>query len=104
MSRDNNKVKVSTFPGCTTKDMRDHIKPIIRKNPEQLIVHVGTDSLRGSENPTACAEEIIDLTRWIKSAAPESEVALSSLTARSDDDQLANQIKEVNSTLRKFCR
>ena len=31
MSKDNNKVRVSTFPGCTTKDMRDHIKPIIRK-------------------------------------------------------------------------
>ena len=25
MSKDNNKVRVSTFPGCTTKDMRDHI-------------------------------------------------------------------------------
>ena len=73
MSRNNNKVKVSTFPGCTTKDMRDHIKPIIRKNPKQLIVHVGTNSLRDSENPTACAEEIIDLTRWIKSAEHQSQ-------------------------------
>ena len=27
MSKDNNKVRVSTFSGCTTKDMRDHIKP-----------------------------------------------------------------------------
>ena len=31
MSKDNNKVRVSTFPGCTTKDKRDQIKPIIRK-------------------------------------------------------------------------
>lgn len=31
MSKDNNKVRVFTFPGCSTKDMRDHIKPIIRK-------------------------------------------------------------------------
>ena len=55
MSKDNNKVRVSTFPGCTTKDMRDHIKPIIRKKPDQLIIHVGTNSLRDSESPTTCS-------------------------------------------------
>ena len=104
MSKDNNKVRVSTFPGCTTKDMRDHIKPIIRKKPDQLIIHVGTNSLRDSESPTACSEEIIDLVSWAKSAAPGTEVVLSSLTARSDDDQLATQVEEVNSNLKKFCR
>lgn len=104
MSKDNNKVKVSTFPGCTTKDMQDHSKPILRKKPEQLIIHVGTNSLRDSESPTACADEIIDLISWTKSAAPKTGVVLSSLTARSDDDQQANQVKEVNSTLRTFCR
>ena len=46
MSKDNNTVRVSTFPGCTTKDMRDHIKPTIRKKADQLIIHVGTNSLR----------------------------------------------------------
>ena len=104
MSKDNNKVRVSTFPGCTTKDMRDHIKPIIRKKPDQLIIHVGTNSLRDSESPTACSEEIIDLVSWAKSAAPGTEVVLSSLTARSDDDQIATQVEEVNSNLKKFCR
>ena len=29
MSRNNNKVKVSTFPGCTTKDMRDHTNTVL---------------------------------------------------------------------------
>ena len=33
-----------------------------------------------------------------------TEVVLSSLTARSDDDQLATQVEEVNSNLKKFCR
>ena len=103
MSKDNNKRRVSTFPGCSTKDMRDHIKPIIRKKPNQLIIHVGTNSLRDSESPAACSEEIIDLISWAKSAAPGTEVVLSSLTARSDDDQLATQVEEVNSNPKKFC-
>ena len=39
------KVKVSSFPGCTTMDMRDHIKPILRRNPDAIVMHVGTNSL-----------------------------------------------------------
>ena len=35
-------VKVSSFPGCTTMDMRDHIKPILRRNPDAPVIHVGT--------------------------------------------------------------
>ena len=42
------KVKVSSFPGCITMDMRDHIKPIIRRNPDAIVMHVGTNSLRSS--------------------------------------------------------
>jgi len=104
MSKDNNKVKVSTSLGCTTKDMRDHIKPVKRKKPDQLIIHVGTNSLRDSESPTACSEEIIDLISWTKSAATGTEVVSSSLTASSDYDQLATRVEEVNSSLKKFCR
>ena len=57
-------------------DMRDNIKPIIRKKPDQFIIHVGTNSLRDSESPTACSEEINDLISWAKSLAPGTEVVL----------------------------
>ena len=102
MSKDNNKVKVATFPGWTIRDMRDHIKPIFRKKPNQLIIHVGTNSLRESESPSACSDEIINLVSSIKRDATDTDVVLSSLTARSDDGQLAIQVEEVNSTLRDF--
>ena len=41
------KVRVSSFPGCTTLDMDDYIKPILRRKPDKLILHVGTNSLKG---------------------------------------------------------
>ena len=104
MSKDNKKVKVATFPGCTIRDMRDHIKPVLRKNPHQLIIHVGTNSLRDCETPSACSEEIINLVSSIKRDATNTDVVLSSLTARSDDEQLAIQEEEINSTLSDFCR
>ncbi|CAB4042052.1 Hypothetical predicted protein, partial [Paramuricea clavata] len=38
MSKEN-KVKISTFPGSTTRDMYDYIKPVLRKKPDQVIIH-----------------------------------------------------------------
>ena len=49
------KVKVSSFPGCTTMDMRDHIKPVLRRNPDAIVMHVGTNSLRSSASVRDCA-------------------------------------------------
>ena len=37
MSTKETRVQVATFPGATTSDMTDHIKPIQRKYPEKLI-------------------------------------------------------------------
>ena len=100
MSR-TDKVRVTTFSGCSTRDMFDYIKPTIHRKPDQLIVHVDTNSLRDSSNPTTCAGEIIDLADSIKDSLPATELVLSTLITRSDDTELARQVREVNEILRQ---
>ena len=91
------RVKVSSFPGCTTLDMKDNIKPLLRRNPDEITIHVGTNSLRSCDTPRTCAEEIIDLARMASSKS-SSKIALSSLVCRSDDEALAclNNWREQN--------
>ena len=91
MSR-TDKVRVTTFSGCSTRDMFDYINPTINRKPDQLIVHVGTNSLRDSPNPTECAGEIIDLANSIKDSLPTTELVLSALITG-----------EVNKILRQHC-
>ena len=95
------KVKVFSFPGCTTVDMRDHIKPILRKNPHEIIIHVGTNSLRSSTSVRVCVEEFIDLASMISSES-SAEVAVSGLVSRSDEESLAMKVSAVNKILR-YC-
>ena len=38
-------VNVRNQPGATTEDMADHIKPILRKSPDLIILHCGTNDL-----------------------------------------------------------
>ena len=39
-------VKVHTFSGATIEDLHDYILPIARKEPDNLIIHVGTYNIR----------------------------------------------------------
>ena len=104
MSTRNLRVQVSTFPGCSTLDMEDYIKPILRKKPDKLVIHVGTNSLREKETPEKCADEISSLAKLVLSSSPKTIVALSSIITRTDDKALAAKAIEVNLHLKKICQ
>ena len=38
-------VKVRSYPGDTTKDLIDDVKPVMRKNPDLDIIHFGTNDI-----------------------------------------------------------
>ena len=103
MSGPNSKVQVSGFPGYTTNDMADYIRPIVRRKPDPVIIHVGTNSLRNSNSSRKCADEIVDIGHMQVDQEGIS-VAISSLAVRADDNELAKRVKEINKILRKFCR
>ena len=96
------KVKVSSFPGCTTMDMRDHIKPILRRNPDAIVMHVGTNSLRSSATVRDCAEEIVNLATMISNES-SADLAISAIIPRSDNEVLAVKVSGVNKILKTFC-
>ena len=94
----NSQVKVSSFPGCTTEDMHDFIKPLLRKNPDEIKLHVGTNSLRSCDTPCACADEIIDLATIVNREYP-AKTALSSLVCRSDDEAFIGDLLTIQTFL-----
>ena len=102
-SKTDTRVKVSTFPGCTTLDMADYIKPILRKNPRKLILHVGTNSVKGRETSTRCAQAIVSFAESIKSSVPNTELAISGLITHTDEATLPRKVSEVNSELKRLC-
>ena len=98
----NSQIKVATCPGCTTQDMKDHIKPLLRRNPDEIIIHVGTNSLHSSSTPLECAAELIDLAESVSSES-SAMISISSLITRSDDEALAAKVPNVNKVLKEHC-
>ena len=45
MSSVNNAVNIMKHPGFTTDDTFDYVRPVTRKKPDVIIMHVGTNDL-----------------------------------------------------------
>ena len=79
MSKKKN-VKVRSFPGATTSNMTDFVKPTdVRKRPESVILHVGTSDLK-SNSEAHIADDIIELANSIRNQ--QINCAISPLTYR----------------------
>ena len=51
MNKDENiKVKSRKYPGASSIDFLDHIKPSLRNAPEQIIIHAGTNDISNNTN------------------------------------------------------
>ena len=40
-------IKIRKYPGASSTDILDHIKPSLRKEPDQIVIHAGTLHLQG---------------------------------------------------------
>ena len=94
------RVVVKSFAGATTSDMSHYVKPTIAKNPDEILLHVGTNDV-GKLQPQVIAENIVDLARFITNESA-SRVVVSELITRADDSS-KEAVKEVNRRLRQFC-
>ena len=93
-------VKVRPHSGATSQDIKDHIKPIIRRKPDLIIIHAGTNDLTKGCNTVDEMNEIIDAA---KSDCPSTEIVISSLTTRRDSVGMPRKVKNLNRKLKDAC-
>ena len=77
-------VKVRSFPGSNIDDMYDYLKPLLKKKPSYIIIHV-----RSNDAPFKTSSQILDemknLIAHIESVLPSAIVYLSCPILRFDD-------------------
>ena len=97
---ENIKVKVKPFGGSTTEDMLDHVRPILKRKPDMLIFHVGTNDLT---NKIDTIENLEKLVTQVKDANANIQIAISYVLTRADRRGFDGKIKKLNAKLSKFC-
>ena len=82
--------------------MSHHIKPCLVKEPDNIILHVGTNGIKDKD-----VEEIVDgivhIKEIIKNESPSTRVAISELIIRTDKAENSQKIQKVNQLLLKVC-
>ena len=81
--------------------MEDYLRPLLRKEPEEIILPVGTNNVR-DESPSSVAEGIVNVVTWIQQNFPSMHLSISPLP-RSDNLEVNDKIKEANKILNSFC-
>ena len=93
---------VKSFSGARIADMENYLKPLLRKEPDEIILHVGTNNIR-DESPRCVAEGIVNLVTQIQQDFPTTHLTISPLLPRSDNLEFNDKIKEANKILKSFC-
>ena len=102
LKTDKHNVKVRFFRGGTIEDMEDNIKPVLKREPDYIILHVGTNN---ATNSTArdILDKLLQLKSKIINARKSCKVIISQPTLRSDNGKAAltnhhicNLLEELN--------
>ena len=93
-------VRVYAHSGATTYDLLDHINPIVRKQPDEIILHGGTNDITKNVDTIANTEKLIQL---VKKKSPKTKLVISKIIIRKDRADLDKRIQEVNERLEKVC-
>ena len=64
---------VKHFSGSTTEYMKTYIQSPLMRDPDRVIIHVGTNDLRSSQDPETIAKNIIDIAKSSTSISHSSE-------------------------------
>ena len=89
-------VKVHVFPGADTTDMESYLVPLINKEPDHMILHVGTNNL-AVNNAKDVADKITNLAAVVRQKGITCSV--SEIITR--NDELWRKVKDVHRILRE---
>ena len=93
-------VKVKAHSGATTRDMINHVKPVLRRAPDTIILHCGTNNLTSNVYTIEQMEEIMKIA---KQESNSTNIVLSSVVTRADQAGIKKKVSKLNNKLRTFC-
>ena len=98
LSKKHGNVKVFHFSGARIEDINQYIIPIIKKQPDYLILHVGTNDAT-TNTSKKIVDDLLILKPNISKQLPSCRIVLSKLIIRHDNGKANLTIRNVNKHL-----
>ena len=92
------RISVQPFGGASSTDMLDFVKPLIRRNPETFIFHIGANDITSSEEIDTI-ENIRTIKELFRKDLPNCDFVLSECTVRNDRKGITKKVNKLNEDL-----
>ena len=101
LSKNNNYDNVTFHPGTLTEDIVEFIKLFIRKKPDSVMIHAGTNILSDSTNTM---KQICKIAKTIQEMenSGKSGIGFSAIIQKADR-KVKGKIKETTDKLKRYC-
>ena len=89
-------------PGANTQDIIvHHMKPTIRRKPDTLIVHTGTNDITSDTDTQKFLDQAVNL---LKTESPLTEIVISLPIIRTDrGGQYTKKVHELKTRMKNYC-
>ena len=94
-------IKIRKYPGASSTDILGHIRPSLRKEPDQIIIHAGIKDLTNDHNYLNNVKKIVEIVR---ETCKNTELSFSSLICRNDLKDIDEKVKKTNAHLENYCK
>ena len=94
LSTGKHKVKVRYFPGARTDDMYDYTKPLLRKLPGYIILHIGANDAVNNTS-REILDKILKLKTYIQKKLPKCQITISTPVKRHDHGKASLTISHL---------
>ena len=95
-------IKVRPFSGASIEDMMDHIKPLIRKSPTNMILHIGVNNVL-EDDSQMILNKLLSLKALIEKNLPDCKLVISKIIQRFDKEGANSTIDDLNRSLDSLC-
>ena len=98
----NKRISIKTFPGATTNDLTYYVKPTLKTQPNNVVIHVGTNDLKKG-SPENVINSLVKLGKSITQDLESVNLIFSSVITRTDDSNMTEKVKQYNNMLIEVC-
>ena len=101
LSNKKHQVKVKCCRGATVEDMYDYVKPILKRKPDYVFLHVGTNNTKDLTSSNILAK-LLQLKTAVLDSDKKYKVILFQPMTRVDDGKAAFNISKLNRLLEEM--
>ena len=89
------------YPGASSINIIDHLKPSLRKAPDEIIIHSVTKNI----NNVNYLSNVKKIVRLVRETSKDSKLFFSSIICRTDVKDIDRKINETNNHFgRNYCK